>query len=60
MEFEILGPLRVRADDGQLIALHGTKPRALLAMLLLAPNQAIRGKRAMTLTPLAIVFRQTW
>ena len=45
MEFEILGPLRVRADDGQLIALHGAKPRALLAMLLLAPNQAISAER---------------
>ena len=45
MEFEILGPLRVRADDGQLIALPGAKPRALLAMLLLAPNQAISAER---------------
>src|SRR4051794_33729757 len=40
MHFEILGPLRVRADDGGIIPLPGPKPRALLAMLVLHPNQA--------------------
>jgi DNA-binding SARP family transcriptional activator len=45
MEFEILGPLRVRAADGRVIALPGAKPRALLAMLLLHPNQPISTER---------------
>ena len=40
MDFRILGPLEV-LDDGRAIALPGTKPRALLALLLLHPNETL-------------------
>src|SRR3954471_15124144 len=35
VQFRILGPFEVAADDGVLVALGGPKPRALLAKLLL-------------------------
>ena len=44
MEFRILGPLEVRTDGGPL-ALGGAKPRALLAALLLHPNEPISAER---------------
>ena len=40
MEFRILGPLEVW-DGGDEISLGGTKPRALLAVLLLHPNEVV-------------------
>jgi DNA-binding SARP family transcriptional activator len=40
MEFSILGPLEVRADD-RTVALGGVKPRALLTVLLLRANQSV-------------------
>src|SRR4051812_48074195 len=44
MEFWILGPLEVRAD-GRAVALAGAKPRALLAVLVLHPNQPVNAER---------------
>ena len=41
MDFRILGSLEV-LDDGRAIALPGTKPRALLALLLLHANETLR------------------
>ena len=41
MEFNILGPLEVRAD-GRTLALGGPRQRALLAVLLLNANRAVR------------------
>ena len=41
MEFRLLGPLEVRGDDGAEVSLGGARPRALLAALLLHPNQAV-------------------
>src|SRR5689334_14945999 len=40
MEFRVLGPLEVRDGAGQ-IALGGSKPRAVLAMLLLQANETV-------------------
>ena len=40
MDFRILGPLEV-LDEGRAIALPGTKPRALLALLLLHANETV-------------------
>jgi DNA-binding SARP family transcriptional activator len=40
MEFRILGPLEVE-DHGRAIAIGGPKQRALLALLLLTPNQPV-------------------
>ena len=40
MEFRILGPLEVW-DDGGEVSLGGPKPRALLAVLLLHPNEVV-------------------
>ena len=40
MEFSILGPLEVRADD-RAVALRGVTPRALLTVLLLRANQSV-------------------
>ena len=40
MEFRILGPLEV-ADEGDLLPLGGAKQRALLALLLLRPNEPV-------------------
>ncbi|MEV4008888.1 BTAD domain-containing putative transcriptional regulator [Nonomuraea angiospora] len=36
MEFRVLGPLEVRADDGEPVGLGGARPRAVLARLLIA------------------------
>jgi predicted ATPase/DNA-binding SARP family transcriptional activator len=44
MEFGILGPLEVRAD-GDVVALGGPKPRALLALLLLHANETVSAER---------------
>lgn len=44
MDLLILGPLEVRAD-GALVPLGGAKPRAMLAALLLHPNQVVSGGR---------------
>jgi DNA-binding SARP family transcriptional activator/WD40 repeat protein/energy-coupling factor transporter ATP-binding protein EcfA2 len=44
MEFRILGPLEVRAD-GRSVALGGLKPRAILALLLLHPNEPVNAER---------------
>ena len=45
MEFRQLGPLEVRGDDGAEVSLGGARPRALLALLLLHPNQAVSTDR---------------
>ena len=44
MEFRILGPLEVW-DDGGEVSLGGPKPRALLAVLLLHPNEVVPAER---------------
>ena len=44
IEFGILGPLVVRREAGP-VALGGGKPRALLAMLLLRPNEPVSPER---------------
>jgi predicted ATPase/DNA-binding SARP family transcriptional activator len=44
MEFRILGTLEVRADGGP-VALGGAKPRGLLAVLLLHPNEPVSAER---------------
>ena len=44
MEFRILGPLEV-LSDGQAVDLGGAKPRALLAVLLLDPNNVVSNDR---------------
>jgi DNA-binding SARP family transcriptional activator len=44
MEFRILGPLEV-VDGGRPIALGGPQPRALLAILLTRPNEAVSSDR---------------
>ena len=44
MEFNILGPLEVRGSDGS-IPLGGAKPRAVLAVLLLNPNEPVSAER---------------
>ncbi len=43
MEFAILGPLEVRTDAGA-VPLGGAKPRALLAALLLHPNEPVEAE----------------
>ncbi len=45
MEFRLLGPLEVLGDDGIPVALGGPRPRALLAQLLLVPNQVVSTDR---------------
>ena len=45
MEFRLLGPLEVIGDDGLAAALGGSRPRALLALLLLNPNEAVSTDR---------------
>src|SRR5215831_4476978 len=40
MEFRILDPLEVR-DGGEPVAIGGKRPRALLALLLLRPNEVV-------------------
>jgi WD40 repeat protein/DNA-binding SARP family transcriptional activator len=47
MEFRILGPLEVRGPDGP-IELGGEKPRVVLAVLLLHPNQRVSTDRIAT------------
>jgi DNA-binding SARP family transcriptional activator len=44
MEFRILGPLEVWAGQGE-VSLGGPKPRALLALLLLHPNEVVSTDR---------------
>ncbi|HEX2111122.1 MAG TPA: AfsR/SARP family transcriptional regulator [Gaiellaceae bacterium] len=44
MEFRILGPLEVRDERGE-VPLGGRKPRAVLAMLLLHPNEVVPADR---------------
>src|SRR3954452_2021551 len=44
MEFRILGPLEVEAE-GRLLKLGGAQPRALLALLLLHPNEVVPRER---------------
>jgi DNA-binding SARP family transcriptional activator len=44
MEFRILGPLEVW-DHGSEVPLGGPKPRALLAVLLLHPNEVVSADR---------------
>jgi DNA-binding SARP family transcriptional activator len=44
MRFQILGPLQVE-DDGRELPLGGPKPRALLAVLLLHPNEVVPADR---------------
>jgi DNA-binding SARP family transcriptional activator len=41
VEFRVLGPLEVRVDDRPL-PLGGTRPRVVLATLLLAPTRSSR------------------
>ena len=45
MRFGILGPLEVCDEGGTPVVLGGPRPRALLAMLLLHPNQAVSTDR---------------
>ena len=45
MQFRILGPLEVAADDGVPVAVGGPKPRALLAELLLHPRAVVPADR---------------
>ena len=44
IRFRILGPLEVEADGGE-VRLGGQKPRALLALLLLHPNEVVPADR---------------
>jgi DNA-binding SARP family transcriptional activator/streptogramin lyase len=44
VEYRILGPIEVR-KDGREIAIGGSKPRALLAVLLLHPNEVVSRER---------------
>src|SRR4029453_5053382 len=44
MEFKILGPLEV-CDGAQVLTLGGAKQRALLAILLLHPNEVVPAER---------------
>ena len=41
MEFRVLGPLEIRADDGGALVPTRRKQRVLLAMLLLRANQPV-------------------
>ncbi|GAB2755758.1 AfsR/SARP family transcriptional regulator [Amycolatopsis magusensis] len=45
MEFGILGPLRVRTGDGRSLPVTGTKPRTMLAALLLAGGRVLPDDR---------------
>jgi predicted ATPase/DNA-binding SARP family transcriptional activator len=45
MEFRVLGPLEVLGDSGEALPLGGKRPRALLALLLLHPNEAVSTER---------------
>ena len=45
MEFRVLGPLEVLGDGGEALPLGGKRPRALLALLLLHPNEAVSTER---------------
>ena len=45
MHFQLLGPLRVTDGDDREIALGGAKPAAVLAMLLLRPNEVVSADR---------------
>ena len=44
MEFRILGPLEVRTERG-VLQVPGAKPRAILAVLLLHPNETVSSER---------------
>src|SRR5215207_465474 len=44
MDYQILGPLEVRGERGA-VALGGPKPRAILAVLLLHPNEPVSAER---------------
>ena len=44
MDFQILGPLEVRSERGP-VGLEGLKPRAVLAVLLLHPNEPVSAER---------------
>src|SRR6266849_7090299 len=48
MEFGILGPLEVRADE-KVVRLGGAKQRTLLSALLLEPNRVIAAERLVEL-----------
>ena len=45
MEFRLLGPLEVVGDDGAPVAIGGRRPRALLTLLLLHPNEVVSTDR---------------
>src|SRR5438552_9378250 len=45
MEFRLLGPLEVVADDGAPFGVDAPKPRALLALLLLDANEIVPAER---------------
>jgi DNA-binding SARP family transcriptional activator len=44
MDFRILGPVEVHGDRGAVV-LGGVKPRAVLAVLLLHPNEPVSAER---------------
>ncbi len=45
MDFRLLGPVEVLGDAGEPLALGGKRPRTLLALLLLHPNEAVSTDR---------------
>jgi predicted ATPase/DNA-binding SARP family transcriptional activator len=45
VEFRLLGPLEVVGDDGAPVAIGGRRPRALLTLLLLHPNEVVSADR---------------
>src|SRR5689334_10725723 len=45
LQFQILGPFTVTGDDARAVELGGAKPAALLAMLVLRPNELVPADR---------------
>src|SRR6478735_6029997 len=45
LQFQILGPFTVTGDDARAVELGGAKPAALLAMLVLRPNELVPSDR---------------
>src|SRR5919106_185024 len=45
VEFRILGPLEVVADEGSPVAVGGSRERAVVALLLLSANRVVSSER---------------